>query len=222
VDCGTIHVPTEIKNKFKPLENKNYVSSSYYTEKPITPQDYIRANESWRLIVDNKGQKFLTIRKKQGNKYNNYCVVWFYEILYDYLFYLLPDVKVLFPHDIDKQGRMLVSMINLILESFYNHSLINKIKDLTIRHINYGVKLYHFYIMGEVLLYTLNEVLGEEFTEECFVAWKKIYSSMLRIIIPIYHNKEENYVLGKIHQIHEKIPSNIVVSNKLSSISVEK
>lgn len=194
-------------SKVVPNNKELYDSLPYYfIDENITHFDYIKANDSWRLIVENKGKKYEEIcknNKKKNNKSKNICdiddcVVLFYKIFYKKLFILLPEVQHMFHNDIEKQGRMLVNMITMILESFYNKEMINIIKELTVRHMKYGVKSYHYYIMGEVLFNSLNEILDVEFTDDCYHSWKKIYSSMLKIILPIIKIKENNKIINNI------------------------
>jgi nitric oxide dioxygenase len=176
----------------------------YYTELQLTNIDYIHANSAWKLIIDNKCKNHL---KKNEKNPNLKCVVWFYEVFYEKLFELFPEIKPLFKHSVDKQGKMLTSMISLLLNSFYDKSLIKTIKEMLIRHMGYGIKLYNFYIGGEILIYTLRTILNDEFTEKCNLAWCKVYSEFLRIAISVMKENEENVILHKIHAVHDKIIS---------------
>lgn len=57
--------------------------------------------------------------------------------------------------------------------------------DLAKRHCERHVKVNEFGIMGDVLFWTLHHVLGrEEFQGATEQAWIRVYSSMLKHIIP--------------------------------------
>jgi len=43
------------------------------------------------------------------------------------------------------------------------------------KHVRYGVKYEMFPVMGDALLHTLNECLGDDFTDEIREAWKETY-----------------------------------------------
>lgn len=46
------------------------------------------------------------------------------------------------------------------------------------RHNAYGVRPYHYSSVGEVLLFTLEKMLGAGFTAEVKQAWLKLYRSV--------------------------------------------
>jgi len=93
---------------------------------------------------------------------------------------------------------MLIYMITTLLDSFYDKDIVNRIKYLIEDHIKLGIKSYYFYIAGDVLLYSLNEVLLDYFIDNYYCAWSRIFSSLLRIIIPIVKNNEEENTVKEI------------------------
>jgi hemoglobin-like flavoprotein len=50
---------------------------------------------------------------------------------------------------------------------------------------------FQYGIVGEVLLWTLTLTLGSEFDEPTKLAWVKIYSVMLKVIIPVAVREEK-------------------------------
>ena len=48
-----------------------------------------------------------------------------------------------------------------------------------------GVKATEYGIVGEVMFWTLGKVLGPAYTPEVHNAWVKIFSSMMKVIVPI-------------------------------------
>jgi hemoglobin-like flavoprotein len=170
---------------------------SYYSELTVNHKDYIQANISWKSIVEGTCKHYIHLKRSKKITENT-CITWFYKILYHRLFHILPEVESMFKRDIHKQGKMMVTMITDMLESYYNPKILDVMRDLTISHIKYGVHSYHFIIMGDALFYALDRVLGDDFTNDCANAWKKIYSSILRVIIPIYNQKEENRIINNL------------------------
>ena len=128
------NIRSKSTNKIEPLKEMNSDLNrftSYYIDKPLTPKEYILANESWNLILNDKGKFYKKMHPDEK------CVVWFYKIFYAYLFELLPDTKRMFHCNMEKQGKMMVKMISYILDSFYNESLHDTICELIKKHIKY-------------------------------------------------------------------------------------
>lgn len=51
---------------------------------------------------------------------------------------------------------------------------------------------YQYGIVGECLIWTLTRVLGPAFDDKTKIAWVKIYSIMLSIIIPVAVKEERS------------------------------
>ncbi len=50
--------------------------------------------------------------------------------------------------------------------------------ELGTKHVVYGVKPDMFPIMGDALVWTLKEMLGDKFTEESEESWKETYGAL--------------------------------------------
>lgn len=104
-------------------------------------------------------------------------------IFYDRLFTIAPEVKPLFKSDIKEQGRKLMAMINTAVNSLENLGpLIPAVRDMAVRHRDYGVKNEHYDLVGEALLWTLNKGLGADFTEEVREAWTTTYVTIAGVM----------------------------------------
>jgi len=53
------------------------------------------------------------------------------------------------------------------------------------RHIDYGVKPVHYNMVGKALLYTLQKVIGNEWTDEIRSAWINCYSILSGTMITV-------------------------------------
>ena len=97
-------------------------------------------------------------------------------LFYGKLFELDPAVKPLFTSDIKEQGKKLITIITVAVRGLRDlEKLVPAVRDLGKRHIAYGVQNQHYATVGSALLWTLGQVLGEEFTPEVKEAWATVY-----------------------------------------------
>lgn len=74
-------------------------------------------------------------------------------------------------------------------------TLVKALSDLAIRHSKIGVRSHQYGIVGEVLLWSLETCLGPEiFDAATKLAWVKIYSFMLKAIIPVAIAEERKII----------------------------
>ena len=97
---------------------------------------------------------------------------------YARLFEIAPEVKPLFKGDMQQQGRKLMTAINLVVSNTAGEDLSDALLDLGKRHVDYGVKEEHFDAVGQALLETLANALGDEFDETTRTAWSDAYQSV--------------------------------------------
>lgn len=98
-------------------------------------------------------------------------------LFYDRLFKMAPDVKPLFANsNMKDQGKKLMSTIAVAVGSLEKlGELVPVVRDLGVRHLDYGVQPEHYDVVGEALLATLDEALGSAFTPEARDAWTLTY-----------------------------------------------
>lgn len=100
-------------------------------------------------------------------------------LFYARLFQTAPEVKALFNGDMKSQGRKLMQMIGVAVNNMARLEEIRPaLRDLGARHHNYGAQPEHYPIVGAVLVATLAEALGNDFTEEAKAAWEKTYGAV--------------------------------------------
>lgn len=93
-------------------------------------------------------------------------------LFYHNLFEIDPSLRSLFKSDLKAQGRKLMAMLDAAVKGLDNpDKLVPVLQDLARRHVQYGVKTHHFSPVGNALLYTLAEGLGDKFTQEVKDAW---------------------------------------------------
>ncbi len=96
---------------------------------------------------------------------------------YARLFGILPEVKPLFKGNMKEQGRKLMQMIGYAVSSLDNLDvLIPAVKELGKRHVDYGVTPAHYASVGEALIWTIQQKLGDDFTPETKESWITVYT----------------------------------------------
>jgi len=99
------------------------------------------------------------------------------ELFYGRLFTLDPALRPLFKGDITRQGQMLMSMIGAAVAGLRDlETLAPVVRQLGARHVGYGVRTEHYATVGEALIWTLDQGLGEKFTPEVREAWAATYA----------------------------------------------
>jgi hemoglobin-like flavoprotein len=102
-------------------------------------------------------------------------------IFYDELFRIAPQLRELFPNDMSAHKTKFVQMLASVVKSLDQIAGISEeIVDLGRRHMSYDVEPEHYAMVGEALLWTINRVLGPEFTPEVRNAWEAAYSMLAR------------------------------------------
>ncbi len=97
-------------------------------------------------------------------------------LFYGKLFELDPELKPMFKNDMVEQGKKLMTMITFAVRGLTNlGSIVDAVKASGVRHKGYGVKDYHYDTVGEALLWTLGQGLGDAFTTEVKEAWTNVY-----------------------------------------------
>jgi hemoglobin-like flavoprotein len=98
-------------------------------------------------------------------------------LFYERLFVLDPTLQSLFRGDMQKQGRKLMAMLQMVVAGLSRlEELVPSVQQLGVRHRRYGVADAHYTTVGAALLWTLEQVLGERFTPEVQAAWTSAYT----------------------------------------------
>lgn len=96
---------------------------------------------------------------------------------YRRLFEAAPETRAMFRHDLatqtDKFARELDEVV-AVIPSF--GEFVDRTAALGARHAGYGVRSAHYDLMRDVLLATLADALGDDFTDELREAWVVAFS----------------------------------------------
>jgi nitric oxide dioxygenase len=103
----------------------------------------------------------------------------FGRVFYARLFKANPELRALFPGEMDRQARALTAMLEMIVKSLdLQDKLVPLIRYLGERHTVFNVKPEHYQPFGAALMWTLAFILMEEFTPETRRAWEEAYRFM--------------------------------------------
>lgn len=168
----------------------------YYTEDPVDVEDLDTAMRSWYMILNDHSPVWLDY-KFNGKSIDfisndllsscETCVMLFYHVFYSRLFDIHPMCKPMFRNSIISQGVALVKMVSLGLNVLNNSIKFDEtLSKLTDIHNKKGIKAIEYGIMVDCFLWSFNKVLGPTvYTSLCAQAWTRIFSRMIRVMIPL-------------------------------------
>ena len=123
-------------------------------------------------LVQRSFQKVLPIREAAA------------EMFYHRLFVLDPSLRELFPAELKEQGRKLMAMLATAVGGLHRlDEIVPAVQALGVRHRDYAVRPEHYKTVGEALIWTLEQGLGEDFTEEVSEAWVAVYTLLSSTMI---------------------------------------
>ena len=149
------------------------VADAYtFMPNPITEIENIGQIKTWTLVTSNKMTvseidlvqysfaKISPIADKAG------------ELFYKRLFELDPSLRRLFKGDMELQQRKLMTTLGIVVEGLRRpENIIEAAQELGRKHAEYGVIDEHYKVVGEALLWTLQQGLGKDFTPEVRDGW---------------------------------------------------
>jgi nitric oxide dioxygenase len=103
------------------------------------------------------------------------------ELFYRRLFEIAPELRELFNDDMAGQGMRFMSTLGVILDHFDDSEALRPyLERLAQGHAAYGVKPENFHPMGQALIRTMQETLGDNFSKEAAGAWETAYDHLAR------------------------------------------
>jgi hemoglobin-like flavoprotein len=106
------------------------------------------------------------------------------ERFYSRLFEIAPQHQRLF-QDVDmlSQRRKFVAMLEMIVQRLGTPvDLVPEVAALGARHVEYGVKARDYPVVGEALVWALEQELGPAMTAELRQAWNEAYLLLARLM----------------------------------------
>ena len=100
-------------------------------------------------------------------------------LFYERLFAKNPGFRPLFKNNMRIQGVKLMTMLAMVVYNLPETDQVSTaIRDLAVRHVEYGVKLDDYDALREALLWTLEQALGEDVTPAVREAWAVCYDEL--------------------------------------------
>ncbi len=132
----------------------------------------------------------------------------FADLFYQRLFTCYPHLQRLFHHtDMQAQHTRFLVALFQVLDQTSPPTLDEVTRDLAElgrRHQGYNVQPEHFPMVGDVLLSTLADFLGDRWTPEVEQAWTDAYATMTQAMLAPAHDEQSRTA-----------PTNSLVSSKL-------
>jgi hemoglobin-like flavoprotein len=98
-------------------------------------------------------------------------------LFYARLFETAPQVREMFPADLTEQKRKLMAMLATAVAGLTRiETIAPALAALAVRHAEYGVEPHQYGPVGESLIWTLEQGLGDEFTPDTREAWIATYT----------------------------------------------
>jgi hemoglobin-like flavoprotein len=105
-------------------------------------------------------------------------------LFYDRLFALDPTIRPLFKSDMSEQKKKLMQTLNVAVGGLNDvEKLVPVLEQLGARHAGYMVREQHYDLVGQALLWTLQEGLGDAFTPAVATAWTEVYGIVSSVMV---------------------------------------
>jgi hemoglobin-like flavoprotein len=102
---------------------------------------------------------------------------------YERLFELSPEARMLFTGNMQHQRRKFMATLSFIVESLDQpQTLSATARRLGREHARYGILDAHYAVVGDALLWALEQALGPAYTPEVDRTWAKIYSLLAELM----------------------------------------
>ena len=105
------------------------------------------------------------------------------DLFYGRLFEIAPELRRLFPADLKEQKRKLMAMLGTAVTNLHQvDKIVPAVQDLGRRHAGYGVTAEHYKPVGEALIWTLGQGLGDAFTPALKSSWVEAYTMLAGVM----------------------------------------
>ena len=106
------------------------------------------------------------------------------DLFYGRLFELDPSLKALFPDDMGEQKKKLLQTLAVCVKGLTDlESIVPAVQALGRRHVEYKVEPEQYKTVGQALVWTLEQGLGEVYTPEVETAWGEVYEILSATMI---------------------------------------
>jgi nitric oxide dioxygenase len=157
----------------------------YYDSNPATEEDISKCKLTWAKVQSgtslgaSDARKLLDLDITNGEEL-------FKQLYFKRFFDVHPDAKPMFSQQAVASGRFIVSMMSMCFNQLqdpkaFRQALVAIAED----HCGRGIRAVEYSIVGEVLMWAIQFMLGTEYDRSVESSWIRLYSSMLRVIVPL-------------------------------------
>jgi nitric oxide dioxygenase len=112
---------------------------------------------------------------------------------YEKLFIAAPHIRHLFKEDITEQAKKLTATLGFVVAKIDRlQDIMTDIERLGERHHSYGARPEHYDVVGQCLIETLEEGLGDKWTEELQDAWRSAFNTLKAAMISAQQAAHQN------------------------------
>ena len=98
-------------------------------------------------------------------------------LFYERMFVVQPSFRPMFPADLTEQRSKLMKTLALAVAGLTKvEKVVPALQTMGRRHVAYGVEDWQYDVVGSVLIWTLGQGLGDDFTDEVREAWVATYT----------------------------------------------
>jgi len=114
------------------------------------------------------------------------------EAFYKRLFEIAPEVRPMFQGDMIEQAGKLMTTLGLVVKGLTDlPKIVPVAESLAKAHVDFGVTAEQYAPVGEALIATLSEGLGDEFTPDVRSAWEEAYGVLSGVMIQAAYGEQE-------------------------------
>lgn len=122
-------------------------------------------------LVQQSFQKIIPIKAQAAD--------WFFTRLFE----IDPEIRPMFSGDMVEQGRKFMAMLETTVTGLQRpEAIAPTLQELGQRHVGYGVREDHFITAAHALLWTLEQGLGDDYTDSLQLAWIEAYELITKIM----------------------------------------
>ncbi len=105
------------------------------------------------------------------------------DIFYSELFAIEPKLRSMFKGDMKEQKKKLLATLAFVVRTLHvPEQILGPAQKLAVKHLDYGVESEHYTLVGNALLRTLKNGLGEQYTPDVHDAWVAAFRTLSGIM----------------------------------------
>lgn len=162
----------------------------YYHQVAPEEQHVVVARQSWSLISEGISPALCDLRAQHHMELLSFTAdegeIIFKKEFATRFFEIYPQTRVMFSKSQQENATWAISIIDLCLNQLKDQKLFRKtLIELARSHIARGVCAVQYGDVGGIFFWALRRCLGSAYKLEAEVAWKILFSALLRVLVPV-------------------------------------